>query len=136
MSQSKVEKYFTEIMQIHQGRSDENLTISQYFKTGINEYTVIKVKILQVFSMKLPPLNLLVYYEINESVTMLGLKQKICNAYISHQEAIISVVDTTTLVLGAQAEKMDHGLKLAVKVWMTILSLKRLLSLTFQNFSY
>ena len=119
MSQSKVEKYFTEIMQIHQGRSDENLTISQYFKTGINEYTVIKVKILQVFSMKLPPLNLLVYYEINESVTMLGLKQKICNAYISHQEAIISVVDTTTLVLGAQAEKMDHGLKLAVKVWMT-----------------
>lgn len=32
---------------------------------------------------------------------MLGLKQKICNAYISHQEAIISVVDTTTLVLGA-----------------------------------
>lgn len=114
MSQSKVEKYFTEIMQIHQGRSDENLTISQYFKTEINEYTVIKV-----FSMKLPPLKFLVYYEINESVTMLGLKQKICNAYISHQEAIISVVDTTTLVLGAQAEKMDHGLKLAVKVWMT-----------------
>lgn len=136
MSQSKVEKQFTEIMQIHQGRSDENLTISQYFKTGINEYTVIKVKILQVFSMKLPPLNLLVYYEINESVTMLGLKQKICNAYISHQEAIISVVDTTTLVLGAQAEKMDHGLKLAVKVWMTILYLKRSLSLIFQNFSY
>lgn len=51
--------------------------------------------------MKLPPLNLLVYYEINESVTMLGLKQKIFNGYISHQEAIISVVDTTTLVLGA-----------------------------------
>lgn len=136
MSQSKVEKQFTEIMQIHQGRSDENLTISQYFKTGINEYTVIKVKILQVFSMKLPPLNLLVYYEINKSVTMLGLKRKICNAYISHQEAIISVVDTTTLVLGAQAEKMDHGLKLAVKVWMTILYLKRSLSLIFQNFSY
>lgn len=99
MSQSKVETYFTGIMQIHQGRSDENLTISQYFKTGINEYTVIKVKILQVFFMKLPPLNLLVYYEINESVTMLGLIQKICNAYVSHQEAIISVVDTTTLIL-------------------------------------
>ena len=64
MSQSKLEKCFTGIIQIHQGRGDENLTISQYFKTGINELTVIKVKILQVFSTKSPPLNLLIHYEI------------------------------------------------------------------------